>query len=101
LAPVLLGLQFATDASVFADPATWLYGAGVGVLSSAIPYALDQRVLAVVGRRRFALLLALLPATAAIVGALMLVQRPSLSETVGIALVMLALVVTARTDTPI
>lgn len=101
LAPPLLGLQFATDASVFADPRTWLYGAGVGVLSSAIPYALDQRVLAVVGRRRFALLLALLPATAAVVGALMLMQRPSLSESVGIALVMLALVVTARTDTPI
>lgn len=98
LAPVLLGLQHSTDASVFADPRTWLYGAGVGVLSSAIPYALDQRVLAVVGRERFALLLALLPATAAVVGAVMLAQHPALREIGGIALVMLALVVTATTE---
>lgn len=97
LAPVLLGLQHSTDASVFADPRTWLYGAGVGVLSSAIPYALDQHVLAVIGRERFALLLALLPATAAVVGAVMLAQFPTVGETVGIALVMLALVVTATT----
>ncbi|PRC44400.1 EamA family transporter [Mycobacterium sp. ITM-2017-0098] len=97
LAPALLGLQFATDASVFVDPRTWLYGAGVGVLSSAIPYALDQRVLAVVGRERFALLLALLPATAAVVGALMLAQQPTVNEIIGIALVMLALVATATT----
>lgn len=96
-APALLCLQHSTDASVFADPRTWLYGAGVGVLSSALPYALDQRVLAVVGRERFALLLALLPATAAVVGAVMLAQFPTVGETVGIALVMLALVVTATT----
>lgn len=98
LAPLLLGLQFRTDASVFADPRTWLFGAGVGVLSSAIPYALDQRVLAAIGRARFALLLALLPATAAIVGAVLLAQRPSVGEIVGITLVMLALVVSARSD---
>ena len=101
LAPPLLGLQAASDASALADPAVWLSGAGVGVLSSAIPYALDQRVLAQIGRRRFALLLALLPATAAVVGAVLLLQRPSLGECAGIALVMLALVVTARTDPPI
>ncbi len=96
LAPLLLGLQFAADASVFADPRTWLLGVGIGVLSSAIPYALDQRVLARVGRERFALLLALLPATAAVVGAVVLAQRPTVGEVAGIALVMLALVVTAR-----
>lgn len=95
-APMLLGVQLAGDASVFADPRTWLFGAGVGLLSSAIPYALDQRVLARIGRERFALLLALLPATAAVVGAAVLAQTPTVGEVAGIALVMLALVVTAR-----
>ncbi|MDG4667080.1 EamA family transporter [Mycobacterium sp. 236(2023)] len=96
LAPPLVGLQFATDAGVFADWRTWLLGVGVGVLSSAIPYALDQRVLTRIGRERFALLLALLPATAAVVGAVVLAQRPTVGEIAGIALVMLALVITAR-----
>ena len=95
-APLLLGVQLAGDASVFADPRTWLLGVGVGVLSSAIPYALDQRVLARIGRERFALLLALLPATAAVVGAVVLAQSPTVGEVAGIALAMLALVVTAR-----
>ncbi|MDA2892066.1 EamA family transporter [Mycolicibacterium sp. BiH015] len=95
-APLLLGVQLAVEASVFADPRTWLLGAGVGLLSSAIPYALDQRVLARIGRERFALLLALLPATAAVVGAMVLGQTPTVGEVAGIALVMLALVDTAR-----
>ena len=95
-APVLLGAQGVIDASVLTEARTWLLGAGVGVLSSAIPYALDQPVLARVGRARFALLLALLPATAAVVGAVALAQRPDRAEIAGIALVMAALVVSAR-----
>jgi inner membrane transporter RhtA len=91
-APLLVG-QLVHDASVFADPRTWLLGAAVGVLSTAVPYGLDQVVLTRIGRARFALLLALLPATAAIVGAIALAQRPTVAEAVGIALVMAALVV--------
>ncbi len=91
----LLASQFVTDASVFAVPRTWLLGIGVGVMSSAVPYALDQLVLTEVGRARFALLLALLPATAAVVGAVLLAQRPTVAELAGIALVMVALVITA------
>lgn len=68
----------------------------MGVLSTAIPYALDQRVLTDIRRARFALLLALLPTTAAVVGATMLAQRPSLAEVAGIALVVLALLISAR-----
>ena len=97
LAPLLVGRQCLIDASVFTDPRTWLLGAGVGVLSSAIPYALDQAVLTAIGRARFALLLALLPATAAVVGAVILAQRPTLTEIAGIALVMVALLVSATT----
>ncbi|HEV7807827.1 MAG TPA: EamA family transporter [Solirubrobacteraceae bacterium] len=59
----------------------------VGVASSVVPYALEQIAMRRLPRARFALLLALLPATAAIVGALILGQVPGLVEGAGIALV--------------
>ena len=100
LAAPLLVEQLTSDASVFADPHVWALGAAVGVLSTAVPYGLDQVVLRRMGRARFALLLALLPATAAVVGAVALAQRPTIAEVAGIALVMAALVVSAeRGDT--
>ncbi|TRW89042.1 EamA family transporter [Mycolicibacterium sp. 018/SC-01/001] len=95
-APILVGAQIAVDAAVLTEPRTWLWGAGIGLLSSAIPYALDQPVLATIGRARFALLLALLPATAAVVGAVALAQRPTVAEAAGIVAVMAALAVSAR-----
>ncbi|MFD3424636.1 EamA family transporter [Nocardia fluminea] len=95
LAPFVLIPQLVIDAAVFADPRTWLLGLGVGLLSSAVPYALDQVVLTAVGRARFALLLALLPATATVVGAIALTQHPTTLELVGIALVMVALTISA------
>ena len=96
--PLLVGVQLGTDASAFGDARTWVFGMGVGVLSSVIPYALDQPVLATIGRARFALLLALLPATAAVVGAAVLAQYPTPVELAGIALVMLALIVNASSS---
>ncbi|KAA0100099.1 EamA family transporter [Mycolicibacterium sp. P1-18] len=100
LAAPLLAHQLTSDASVFADWHVWALGAAVGVLSTAVPYGLDQVVLRRMGRARFALLLALLPATAAVVGAVALAQRPTIAEVAGIALVMAALVVSAdRGDT--
>lgn len=94
-APLLAG-QLLSDPAVFASAHTWLLGLGVGVLSTALPYALDQVVLTRIGRARFALLLALLPVTAAVVGAVVLLQRPTLTEVLGITLVVAALVVSAR-----
>lgn len=99
LAPALLIGQFIEDASVFADSRVWLLGVAVGVLSTAVPYALDQLVLTAIGRARFALLLALLPVTAAFVGAVMLGQRPTVAETAGITLVVAALAISVRGDT--
>ncbi|MGU3502045.1 EamA family transporter [Mycobacterium sp. C31M] len=94
-APLLAG-QLIADPAVFASAHTWLLGLGVGILSTALPYALDQVVLTRIGRARFALLLALLPVTAAVVGAVVLLQRPTLTEVLGITLVVAALVVSAR-----
>jgi inner membrane transporter RhtA len=96
LAPVILVSQLRADGSVFTDPRTWVLGVGIGVLSTAVPYVLDQVVLARVGRARFALLLALLPATAAVIGAVVLLQVPSAAEVAGIVLVIVALLVGAR-----
>ena len=98
--PLLVGVQLGTDAAAFGDARTWVFGMGVGVLSSVIPYALDQPVLATIGRARFALLLALLPATATVVGAAVLAQYPTPVELAGIALVMLALIVNASASSP-
>jgi inner membrane transporter RhtA len=60
---------------------------GVGISSSVIPYVCDQLAMARLPRSTFALLLALLPATATLIGALVLGQIPAHAELVGIALV--------------
>lgn len=60
---------------------------GVGVASSVIPYVCDQLAMARLPRSTFALMLALLPATASLVGAIVLRQIPSAAEVAGIALV--------------
>jgi inner membrane transporter RhtA len=86
LAPVLV----TSAAPALASPL--LLGACllVGVASSVVPYALEQIAMRRLPRARFALLLALLPATAAIVGATVLGQVPGLVEAGGIALVVVA-----------
>jgi inner membrane transporter RhtA len=98
LAPFILVPQAFVDSSVFVDSRTWVLGLAIGLLSTAVPYALDQLVLTIVGQSKFALLLALLPATATVIGAAALRQIPSLEELVGIGLVMLALLIGARPD---
>ena len=62
----------------------------VGVFSSAVPYGLEQVAMRRLPRPRFALLLALLPATAAVIGGIVLHQVPRPAEVVGISLVVLA-----------
>ena len=83
-------------APAFADAGLLLTCVAVGVLSSALPYALDQIVLRRVPAAHFALLLALLPATAAAVGLIALGQVPTPAEAIGIALVIAAVATRAR-----
>jgi inner membrane transporter RhtA len=75
-------------AHAFSHPALLFAGIGVGVCSSVIPYVCDQLAMARLPRATFALMLALLPAFATIIGALVLRQIPSVREVLGIALVM-------------
>ncbi len=95
-APAILIPQGVVDASVFADPRTWLLGLCIGLLSTAIPYVLDQLVLVGIGSATFALLLALLPVTAGLIGVAVLGQIPTAAEVAGVGLVVVALVLGAR-----
>ncbi|MGK9165824.1 EamA family transporter [Inquilinus limosus] len=70
------------------DPVLLLAGIGVGVASSVIPYACDLLAMARLPRASFALMLSLLPATAAGIGVLVLGQIPSAQDLAGIGLVM-------------
>jgi inner membrane transporter RhtA len=69
------------------DPVGLLAGAGVGVSSSVIPYVTDQLALARLARSTYALMVSLLPATAAVVGIVVLAQVPSAAEVAGVSLV--------------
>lgn len=60
---------------------------GVGICSSVIPYVCDQFAMARLPRATFALMLALLPATALIIGVIVLAQIPTRLELAGVALV--------------
>jgi inner membrane transporter RhtA len=61
---------------------------GVGVTSSVLPYVCDQLAMARMPRATYALLVSLLPATATLIGVVVLAQIPRPAEAVGIALVM-------------
>ncbi len=80
-----VGLPAAAPA--LGDPVALAAGVGVGVCSSVIPYVADQLAMARLARATYALLVALLPATATVVGLLVLAQVPSAREVAGVALV--------------
>ena len=69
------------------DPLVLLAGVGVGVASSVVPYVCDQLAMARLRRATYALMVSLLPATATVVGILVLAQVPSSTEIAGVALV--------------
>jgi inner membrane transporter RhtA len=69
------------------DPVAIVAGIGVGVASSVIPYVCDQMAMARLPRSTYALLVSLLPATATVIGIVVLSQLPSAQEILGVALV--------------
>ncbi len=72
----------------FGAPILLLAGIGVGICSSVIPYISDQLAMSRLPRSSFALLLALLPATATIIGVIVLAQIPSPKDVLGVLIVM-------------
>ena len=69
------------------DPVAIGAGIGVGVASSVIPYVCDQLAMARLPRSTYALLVSLLPATATVIGIVVLGQLPSTGEVLGVTLV--------------
>ena len=90
---MLIALAVATPLSAWAaapalgDPVAIAAGLGVGVCSSVIPYVCDQLAMARLSRAGYALLVALLPATATVIGIVVLGQIPAPAEAAGVALV--------------
>jgi inner membrane transporter RhtA len=82
----------------FTDPVAIAAGIGVGVSSSVIPYVTDQLAMARMARSTYALMVALLPAVATVIGVVVLAQLPSALEAVGVALVILGVAVHRGTD---
>lgn len=70
----------------------------VGVFSNAIGYGIDQFTMRRIPIRRFSLLLALLPVTAALMGWIFLDQPPSPIDLGGIALVLVGVAVQERDE---
>lgn len=71
----------------FADPVALAAGLGVGISSSVIPYVSDQLAMRRLARSTYALMVSLLPATATVIGIVVLAQVPSLTEVLGVGLV--------------
>ncbi len=69
------------------DPVALLAGVGVGICSSVVPYVFDQLAMRRLTRAGYALMVSLLPATATVIGVVVLGQVPSPAEAAGVALV--------------
>lgn len=85
-----LPIGFSAAVPAFSDPVLLAAAIGVGVTSSVIPYVADQMAMARLPRATFALMLSILPATATIIGFLVLAQVPTSRDLAGIALVVVA-----------
>jgi inner membrane transporter RhtA len=92
-AAILIAAVAATPAGLgpagaaFGRPVLLLAGIGVGICSTVIPYVTDQLAMARLPRATFAVMLALLPVFATIIGMIVLGQVPTLRDIAGITLV--------------
>jgi inner membrane transporter RhtA len=89
----IMPIGFVQAVKSFGAPLLVLAGVAVGVCSSVVPYVCDQLAMSRLPRESFALLLALLPASATLIGIVVLAQIPALRDVIGIALVMLGVAV--------
>ncbi len=92
-AVVALPIGITGAAPAFADPIALSAGIGVGICSSVIPYVADQLAMSRLPRSSYALMASLLPATATIIGVVVLGQIPMIAEIIGVVLVILGLII--------
>jgi inner membrane transporter RhtA len=86
-AAVALPIGFTGAVPAFGDLTAVAAAIGVGISSSVIPYVCDQMAMSRLPRATYALMVSLLPATAAITGVVVLTQIPTGPEVGGIILV--------------
>ncbi|MBL8161324.1 MAG: EamA family transporter [Anaerolineae bacterium] len=98
LVAALVALPFGGQGALaaLANPGLLLLSLVVAALSSAIPFALEFVAMRRMSPRAFGLLLALEPVVAALVGLLLLSEALSTQEALGVVLVTIAAVATAR-----
>ena len=84
---IVLPVGFTDALPAFFSPLLLLAAIGVGICSSVIPYICDQLAMSRLPRSSFALMLSLLPITATLIGVVVLRQIPSVTDCLGIALV--------------
>ena len=75
------------------DPVAIAAGVGVGLASSVVPYVFDQLAMSRLSRATYSFMVALLPATAVVVGIVVLAQIPTALEVAGVALVVVAVAI--------
>jgi len=97
---VVLPFGVSGSGEVFGSGRLLLMCVAVGALSSAIGYGIDQVVMRRIPVRRFAVLLALLPVSALLLGFLALGQRPSVADLFGAALVIGGVLLQERDELP-
>jgi inner membrane transporter RhtA len=89
-AVVVLPVASSSAAPALVDPIALVAGIGVGISSSVIPYVFDQLAMARLSRATYSLMVSLLPATAIVVGIVVLAQVPTWIEVAGVLLVVAA-----------
>jgi inner membrane transporter RhtA len=99
----IMPIGFVQAVEAFTMPALVFAGVAVGICSSVIPYVCDQLAMSRLPRASFALMLALLPATATLIGVMVLAQIPSGQDMIGVLLVMFGVAIHKPTapETPI
>jgi inner membrane transporter RhtA len=86
-AVIALPIGIGQAAPAFTDLVALAAAAGVGICSSVIPYVSDQLAMARLPRATYALMVSLLPATATVIGVIVLTQIPTAKEIIGVVLV--------------
>jgi len=95
-AAMLVAAVFATPlagwsaAPALVDPVALAAGVGVGISSSVVPYVFDQLAMARLARATYSLMVSILPATATVIGIVVLGQVPTWIEVGGVVLVVSA-----------
>jgi inner membrane transporter RhtA len=95
----VMPIGFLQAVKALSSPMLVLAGLGVGICSSVVPYVCDQLAMSRLPRASFALMLALLPATATLIGIIVLAQIPSVQDIAGIVLVMAGVALHKPADT--